>query len=77
MNSLDSRSDLLPDLPPFGFNWDHKVADLCFCLISPLFLLLEFLSNSNSIFIAPNLPLKTDSRCAKQKAENYSHKPET
>ena len=34
-------------------------------------------SKSNSIFIAPNLHLKTDSRHTKQKAENYNHKPET
>ena len=33
------------------------------------------ISNSNSIFIAPNL--KTDSRGTKQKAENYNHKPAT
>ena len=34
-------------------------------------------SNYNSIFIVPNLHLKTDSRRTKQKAESYNHKPET
>ena len=33
--------------------------------------------NSNSIFKAPNLHLKTYSRRTKHKAENYNHKPET
>ena len=39
--------------------------------------LLEMTSNSNSIFMAPNLHLKIDSRRTKQKAENYNHKPKT
>ena len=40
VKSLDSRSDLPPD-PPYGSNLGHKIADFVFCLISPLFLLLE------------------------------------
>ena len=31
MKSLDSRSDLSPD-PPYGSNWDHKIADFVFLL---------------------------------------------
>ena len=38
VKSLDSRSDL-PLTLPYGSNWGHKIADLCFCLISTLFLL--------------------------------------
>ena len=39
MESLNSRS-VLPPAPPYGPNWGHKIADLSFCLICPLSLLL-------------------------------------
>ena len=39
MESLNSRS-VLPLAPSYGSNWGNKIADLSFCLISPLLLLL-------------------------------------